>query len=206
VALGALVVVVGCADGYDIAPLPPGTVLNGDKGCADNAGSQGQRCTQDCVTATCNGGTGRRVCTCSGGVYLQCACLPPENWPYDDVPAAPYCDAISGQPRYLNTDICTGEGRQCVSSLFAEQGCTCTAGAWKCGSNAGYAAGAENCESLGRGIGKFMDEHPCDSAWQLCISRDFNPTGTSPRGCVCTPEGTQLVWQCGATNRWYRAE
>ena len=51
-----------------------------------------------------------------------------------------------------------------------------------------------------------LKDRPCDNEWQLCVARDFNPTGTSPRGCVCMMEGGQLSWTCGATNRWWRAE
>lgn len=205
-----LLAAVGCSGGYDIAPLPNGELAEGDRLCRDDMQpSQGDLCTQDCLTATCAGGTGRRICTCEGGVFLQCACLPPADWPYKDVPSAPYCDRISGRPQYLATDLCTGEGRQCVSSTNPALGCTCTKGAWQCGSSASYGSGAEECEALGRGVGALMDSKPCADAdmklWQLCITRDFNPEGTSPRGCVCNDNGQQ-VWQCGATNRWYRAE
>jgi len=202
----AVLAAAGCSDGYDTLPLPPGTMLRGDMRCLTNEASQGDECSKDC-SATCSGGQGRRVCTCGGGVFLQCACLPPEDWPYTEVPVAPRCDPITGQPRYLNVDLCKSEGQQCVSSTFPEQGCTCTAGKWTCGSSQGYPAGLGSCESFGSGLFAVLKGKPCDTRWDLCISRDFNQEGTSPRGCYCNyDEGaTTLTWQCGGTNRWYRA-
>jgi len=61
------------------------------------------------VSATCGGDQGYRVCTCVGGVFVQCACMPPERWPYDgEVPTAPYCDSITGQPQYLGGETLHG--------------------------------------------------------------------------------------------------
>jgi hypothetical protein len=207
-AAGALLAAPGCTGGYDIPAPPEGTpALQGDADCdADSEPSQGDACTRDCLMATCASGTGRRVCTCEGGVFLQCACLPPETWPFRDVPAAPYCDRISGQPRYLSGESCKLEEQQCVSRKFPEQGCTCKLGVWQCGNSEGFPAGAAECEAFGSGLNAVLDEGPCDEEWQLCVSRDYNPTGTSPRGCVCKMDGGRLTWQCGPTNRWWRAE
>jgi hypothetical protein len=205
---GALLVAAGCSGGYDAAPLPEGSpMLKGDELCAfDMEPGQGDRCSQDCLTATCGGSLGKRICTCEGGVFLQCACLPPDNWPYDHVPAVPYCDAISGRPPNLVGEVCTSEGEECRSSHAPEQGCTCTNGFWVCGDSAGLAEGARACEDFGSGLGRRLDKKPCDAEWDLCINRDFNATGTSPRGCMCLAQGAQFFWKCGATNRWYRAE
>ncbi len=206
VAGGGLLAAVGCSGGYDIDPLPAGELLEGDIACMNDEGSQGQPCSQDCLTASCNGGTGRRVCTCEGGVFLQCACLPPADWPYREVPAAPYCDPLTGQPRYMAGTGCKTEGAQCVSRAFPAQGCTCRTGVWQCGASDGFAADAAECEALGSGLYPVLKDKPCDTLWQLCISRDFNQTGTSPRGCACMMDGGRQAWRCGGTNRWYRAE
>ncbi|MDF3066366.1 MAG: hypothetical protein K0R38_1967 [Polyangiaceae bacterium] len=206
VAAGGLLAAVGCSEGYDVPPLPNGEMAIGDQLCqADMEPGQGDVCTKDCLTATCASGTGRRICTCEGGVFLQCACLPPADWPYTDVPAAPYCDRLTGQPRYLSTENCVSEGQQCVSSTFPNQGCTCAMGKWVCGTNEGYAPGVRECESIGNGLQALLKDRPCDTQWQLCVSRDYNPTGTAPRGCFCNMKAGRLVWQCGGTNRWWRA-
>jgi hypothetical protein len=207
VGCGALLVAAGCSEGYDIPPVAAGAEPLGDMLCAsDMEPGQGDPCTKDCLTASCASGTGKRICTCEGGVFLQCACLPPDNWPYDDVPAAPYCDAISGQPPNLAGEVCESEGATCLGSTSPDQGCTCKAGFWVCGKSEGIAPGGASCESFGSGLGRRVDKKLCAAEWDLCINRDFNPTGTSPRGCVCLLQGAQLVWKCGSTNRWYRAE
>lgn len=207
VASGGMLAGAGCSGGYDVPPLPGGQVADGDQLCKDDMEpGQGDVCTQDCLTATCASGTGRRICTCEGGVFLQCACLPPADWPYTDVPAAPYCDRFTGQPRYINAEFCKNEGAQCVSSTFPTQGCTCSAGKWVCGLSEGYPPGTQECESLGNGLQALLKDRPCDAQWALCVSRDFNPTGTSPRGCFCANKGGRLAWQCGGTNRWWRAQ
>jgi hypothetical protein len=147
---------------------------------------------------------------------LQCACLPPDTWPYDDVPAAPYCDNLTGQPKYLSGERCT-DGLECRSSTFPEQGCHCRERVWQCGTSDDVSARAPSCESFGNGLQAVLSKQPCGTPgvmpgepdpaeWQLCIARDYNDTGTSPRGCVCMMDGAQLLWKCGATNRWYRAE
>jgi hypothetical protein len=198
----------GCSGGYDV-PLPAGHVPpQGDADClADNEPSQGDVCTQDCLTATCASGRGRRVCTCEGGVFLQCACLPPADWPYEDVPAAPYCDALTGEPRYLSGERCE-EGLSCRSSTFPDQGCHCIQNVWQCGAASDVPQGAATCESFGNGKQAVLKDQPCDAEqeWQLCVARDYNPTGTSPRGCVCMKDGAAFAWYCSATNRWWRAE
>jgi hypothetical protein len=201
----ASLVVVGCSGGYDI-PLPADfEPPQGDIDCRDDMEpSQGDVCTQDCLTATCASGVGRRICTCEGGVFLQCACLPPANWPFEEVPAAPYCDSLTGDPRYLSGEVCTAA--ECRSSRAPQSGCHCVGGIWQCGSSEGIAANAPSCESFGKGYQATLKNKPCDTEWQLCIARDYNPTGTSPRGCVCQKDGAQLAWTCGATNRWWRAE
>jgi hypothetical protein len=207
VAVSGIALALGaCSGGYDIALPADHVVPQGDADClADNEPSQGDVCTADCLTATCAGGKGRRVCTCEGGVFLQCACLPPTDWPFDDVPAAPYCDALTGDPRYLSGERCE-DGATCRSSTFPEQGCRCEQRIWICSANADVPAGAPSCESQGNGKQAVLDDQPCDQEWQLCIARDYNPTGTSPRGCACMKDGAQLMWTCGATNRWWRAE
>jgi hypothetical protein len=207
VAAAVALAAFGCSGGYDIPPLPADQPMpQGDADClADNEPSQGDVCTQDCLTATCASGLGRRICTCGGGVFLQCACLPPDNWPFKDVPAAPYCDRLSGQPRYMSGERCT-EGAECRSNDFPTQGCHCVNEGWVCGSSDDVSEGAPSCESLGSGKQAVLKDRPCDTEWQLCVARDFNPTGTSPRGCVCQMEAGQLSWTCGATNRWWRAE
>ena len=199
----AVFTALGCSSGYDIPA--DGVVPQGDLDCiADNEPSQGDVCTKDCLTATCASGVGRRVCTCEGGVFLQCACLPPADWPFEDVPGAPFCDAISGDPRYLPGESCTIP--ECRSTRLPDVGCKCMGGAWQCGSSEGISAAAPSCESQGRGYLASLKNKPCDTEWELCISRDFNATGTSPRGCVCKTSGAQLAWSCGPTNRWWRAE
>ena len=207
VAATALAVVHGCSAGYD-TPIPADyQTPQGDLDCMNNTEpSQGDVCTQDCLTATCAGGMGRRICSCGGGVFLQCACLPPANWPYDDVPTAPYCDSITGEPMYLAGELCKGEGLTCISSGFPEQGCTCVGGFWQCGASAGLPQTGASCESYGNGKGAVLDDQPCDAEWRLCITRDYNDTGTSPRGCACLAQGARLLWKCGSTNRWWRAE
>ena len=206
-ATGVVLSAFGCSGGYDIPPLPADQPMpQGDADClADNEPSQGDACTQDCFTATCASGMGRRICTCEGGVFLQCACLPPESWPFKDVPAAPYCDALTGQPRYMSGERCT-EGSECRSAEFPTQGCHCLNETWVCGGADEVSESAPRCESLGSGKQAVLKDRPCDNEWQLCVARDYNPTGTSPRGCVCMMEGGQLSWTCGATNRWWRAE
>jgi hypothetical protein len=203
-----MLLAAGCSGGYDAPPLPADhQPLQGDEDCAaDNEPSQGDRCSQDCLTATCGGSLGRRICTCEGGVFLQCACLPPESWPFDHVPAAPYCDNLTGQPKYLSGETCHDPGQQCVSSNFPEQGCDCRDKVWVCGTSEGIAPGAAECESFGSGLLEVLKGQPCDNEWQLCIARNYNDTGTSPRGCFCSPQGAQPLWTCGATNRWFRAE
>jgi len=205
-ALGSLPLSGGCSGGYDIA-LPADHVMpQGDADClADDEPSQGDVCTQDCLTATCAGGKGRRVCTCEGGVFLQCACLPPADWPYDHVPAAPYCDSLTGEPRYLSGERCD-EGLTCRSNKEPAQGCRCLERIWQCGGVGDVPEGGAPCESYGNGKQAVLDDQPCDQEWQLCVSRDYNPTGTSPRGCACMKDGAELLWTCGATNRWWRAE
>lgn len=207
VAAGVGLAVFGCSGGYDIPPAPAGTpALQGDEDCQlDNEPSQGDACSQDCLTATCASGMGRRICTCEGGVFLQCACLPPENWPFKDVPTAPYCDTLTGLPKYLAGETCT-DGLTCRSTTFPEQGCHCSGKIWQCGMADAEPANSPSCESFGNGKQGVLKDLPCDTEWQLCIARDYNPTGTSPRGCACLKEGAQLSWTCGATNRWYRAE
>jgi hypothetical protein len=203
-ALGALVTALGCSSGYDIPAN--GVIPQGDLDCmADMEPSQGDVCTQDCLTATCASGLGRRVCTCEGGVFLQCACLPPANWPYKEVPAAPYCDGLTGDPRYLPGETCT-EGNECLSAASPTIGCRCVGNIWQCGSSEGIAPSAPSCATFGRGLQATLKNKPCDTEWQLCIGRDYNPTGTSPRGCVCMKDGATFSWTCGATNRWWRAE
>ena len=197
----------GCSEGYDIPPYQGAEPLKGDMLCEfDEEPGQGDPCSADCLTATCASGMGRRICTCEGGIFLQCACLPPDNWPYDDVPSAPYCDRLTGQPKYLSGERCTTDGETCRSSDFPEQGCTCKLNTWQCGTSEGLPEGSPACEGFGNGLQAVLKGQPCDTEWQLCVSRDFNPTGTSPRGCVCQIDGAQLIWTCGATNRWWRAE
>jgi hypothetical protein len=205
---GVSLAIVGCSEGYDIPDRPAELeMLQGDADClADNEPSQGDACTQDCMTATCASGMGRRICTCEGGVFLQCACLPPDNWPYDDVPTAPYCDNLTGQPKYLSGERCSNDGQQCISSNYPEQGCNCVGNTWQCSTSEGIDPGAVKCESFGNGLQAVLKDQPCDNEWELCISRDYNPTGTSPRGCACMLEGAALFWMCSATNRWWRAE
>ena len=228
----------GCSEGYDIPahsmPCPtdgtacplgmscqPSTGLcapTGDVDCEiNNEPSQGDMCSKDCigvegVSATCGGDQGYRVCTCVGGVFVQCACMPPERWPYDgEVPTAPYCDSITGQPQYLGGETCTTPGLQCASTVEANMGCVCnnngTINNWLCGTldTLMIAPGAASCESFGSGKQEVLDDNPCAPEWSLCISRNFNATGTSPRGCICNLEGTNRWW-CGAINRWFRAE
>jgi hypothetical protein len=219
----------GCSEGYDVPPLsipcddgcPLGMKCDGATGlcapqgdvdcAADEEPSQGDMCTRDCLTASCGGERGKRICTCEGGVFVQCACLPPDDWPYDDVPTAPYCDALSGEPRYLAGETCSSLSQQCLSITSAGQGCVCrqaTLGLiWTCGSGDALmiAADAPVCETLGSGQHAVLHGNPCDTQWDLCISRTYNPTGTSPRGCVCGYKG-DMRWWCGATNRWFRAE
>lgn len=224
----------GCSEGYDIPPLNipcptdgtscplgmscmPSTGLcapTGDVDCElNNEPSQGDMCTQSCLgKATCGGDQGMRACTCVGGVFVQCACLPPERWPYDDeVPTAPYCDSLTGQPRYLGGEPCTSPGAQCASTVEANMGCVCqtngTTSTWLCGALGTLMIdpNAQSCESLGTGRHEVLDDNPCEPEWALCISRNFNATGTSPRGCICNLEGNNRWW-CGAINRWFRAE
>lgn len=196
-----------CSDGYDIPPRADGQMLRGDMRCLTGEASQGDECSRDCLDSTCAGGQGRRVCTCGGGVFLQCACLPPADWPYQEVPVAPYCDPLTGQPRYLNGDACKVEGLQCVSSTFPAQGCTCMDARWTCGASADFPPGLASCESMGTGLNPVLKDKPCDTRWEVCTSRDFNPEGTSPRGCYCNSDvpGGPMSWQCGGTNRWFRA-
>jgi hypothetical protein len=134
VAAGVGLAVFGCSAGYDIPPPPAGTeALQGDMDCdSDTEPSQGDACSKDCLTATCASGMGRRICTCEGGVFLQCACLPPETWPFKDVPTAPYCDTLTGLPKYLSGETCT-EGLTCRSTTFPDQGCHCMGKIWQCG-------------------------------------------------------------------------
>jgi hypothetical protein len=206
----ALVTALGCSSGYDIPSN--GVVPKGDADCmADMEPSQGDVCTRDCLDATCASGMGRRVCTCEGGVFLQCACLPPAYWPYKEVPTAPYCDPLTGDVRVLAGETCSATA--CRSAANPMLGCECLQGVWQCGSAAAIAAEAPSCESFGRGLQATLKNRPCDNEWQLCIARDYNPEGTSPRGCVCMKDDPTSVdpnapktWTCGATNRWWRAE
>lgn len=237
--LGVASIVAACSSSYDV-PLPPAQACDpnkkwseqgcppawlcdpatslcapkGDVDCRLNAEpSQGDTCTVDCLDATCASERGRRVCTCEGGVFVQCACLPPDNWPYDEVPATPYCDRLTGQPIYLTGDRCT-LGQQCLSSTAPGQSCICATTAtstvpmWQCGlaANQGVAPGAPECESLGTGMQAVLKNKPCFKEWELCIARDYNPDGTSPRGCGCFEKDGSLEWYCGSTNRWWRAE
>jgi hypothetical protein len=199
-------IAAGCSDGYDV-PAREGYVPSGDTKClADDEPGQGDPCSQDCLTASCASGMGKRMCTCESGVFVQCACLPPDNWPYKEVPAAPFCDRLTGIPSKLIGERCSVEGQQCRSSNFPEEGCTCTGGIWNCGASAGLSAAAVECEAQGSGLQAILKNDPCDQEWQVCIARDFNPTGTSPRGCLCRRSGAALEWYCGSTNRWWRAE
>ena len=52
---GVGLALVGCSEGYDIPARPAELeMLQGDADClADNEPSQGDACTQDCLTATC---------------------------------------------------------------------------------------------------------------------------------------------------------
>jgi len=226
--VGSVLAAGGCSSGYDI-PLPaaqacasdaecpsanlcnPSTLTcapQGDVDCQlNNEPSQGDACSADCTTATCASERGKRICTCSGGVFVQCACLPPDNWPYEDVPTAPYCDRLTGEPRYMNADRCT-TGETCLSSTAPGQSCVCIENGWQCGlaELQGVPAGAPECESLGSGQQAVLKNKPCTTEWQLCIARDYNPDGTAPRGCGCFDKNGSLEWYCGATNRWWRAE
>lgn len=69
-------------------------------------------------------------------------------------------------------------------------------------------ASAPICETVGKGYQASMKGKPCDTEWDLCIARDYNPSGTSPRGCICMRKGMnpKPEWICGSTNRWFRAE
>ena len=120
---------------------------------------------------------------------------------------SPTCDAsvvVAGQS-------CAEVGYECFDGATPGQGCACRKPPllWECGLNGalGISETAPICEDtyesgyLGR-----LDEEPCDTEWQLCIARDYNPEGTSPRGCACLRDGGDLAWSCGATNRWWRAE
>jgi hypothetical protein len=209
---GALLVASGCSDGYDI---PPQTGHAADATCLSEP-SAGDVCTVDCYPGpnTCASNMGERMCTCEGGVYVQCVCLPPPDWPYDEVPVARYCDLDSGEPRYLINQRCASEGQLCVGAKSPTEGCVCQrTGAqllWACTAAdiLGVPPGAPTCESLGSGLHDGMKDKPCDTLWDVCISRNYNPTGTSPRGCLCrmdNPGDTQPTWYCGATNRWWRA-
>jgi hypothetical protein len=220
----------GCSGGYDIDTDPAlldaaGYTKDGvDASCNPDDANQGDLCTQDCDLGpnSCNSSRGRRYCTCEGGVYVQCQCLPPDNWPYKDVPAAPYCDSISGEPRYLMNAPCTkaGVGTTCRGRKDPTMGAVCMAAAgggaptWTSGTVAalGVSENAAACEDFGTGMvydsRNVFGPHnkQCDTDWELCIGRDVNQESTSPRGCVCWPEASGLKWLCVATQRWFRAQ
>ena len=67
-------------------------------------------------------------------------------------------------------------------------------------------ASGENAQKIAALERDLKKAEVTEHEWDLCIARDYNPTGTSPRGCVCMAEGAQYFWACGATNRWYRSE
>ena len=196
------------ADGYD-AHCEPGLEPG-----------QGDLCTHDCrLDLDCNARLGRRVCTCEGGVYIQCICEPPEGWPYERSPSptAPYCDRITGEPRYLQGDRCDAIGLKCVGEKDPEMACTCTANAggvgnWLCSATSAHMPppDAPKCEDFGSGMRGPLDrtEEACDTRWDLCVARDYYLESTAPRGCACLSRdgGLTLEWICGSTNRWFRPE
>lgn len=210
-ALGAL---GGSAcSGYDKQPTPADqAALAGEETACLNGPSQGDRCTKDCVT-TCQGGSATKVCTCEGGVFISCPCLPPDGWPYPPGQTAPWCDAITGHPLALRNETCEVDGLSCISTQAPEQGCRCelTADAarlaWNCGNagTMGIPSDATTCESLGNGLIQIVQKTDC-TPWQICVARNYDEGSTTPRGCVCVPEGGAQVWRCGSTNRWFRPE
>lgn len=202
----------GCS-GYDKAPSPADEAFKATEAALCAAGpGQGDRCTEDCLS-TCQGATAPRVCTCEGGVFVACHCLPPEGWPYEPGQVAPYCDDITGHPLALANETCSDEGAECISTQAPEQGCRCqltAAGnrsAWTCG-NAGVMGipnEARTCESYGNGLMALVKKTSC-KPWQICVARDYYVDSTTPRACACIPEGNAQDWVCGSTNRWFRPE
>jgi hypothetical protein len=202
----------GCS-GYDKDTSPADEAFMATEAALCAAGpGQGDRCTEDCIS-TCHSGSGARVCTCEGGVFVACHCLPPEGWPYEPGQTAPYCDDVTGHPLALANELCEPEGAECISTAAPEQGCRCqrttdgTKVAWSC-NNAGVLgipSDARSCESFGNGRSELVKKTSC-TPWQLCVPRNYTEDATTPRGCVCIPEGNAQDWACGSTNRWFRPE
>jgi len=202
----------GCS-GYDKDASPADEAFMATEAALCAAGpGQGDRCTVDCI-GTCQGATAARVCTCEGGVFVACQCLPPEGWPYEPGQTAPYCDAITGHPFALANEACEDEGAECISTQAPEQGCRCELSAdgrkvaWSCGNagTLGIPAEARTCESYGNGLMALVKKTSC-TPWQICVARDYYEASTTPRACACIPEGNAQDWVCGSTNRWFRPE
>lgn len=212
--------VVGCSSGSGDNPIEIEGPLAHDYAC-QNGENQGDRCTKDCTNTCGIGSRGSKYCTCSGGVYIQCACRPPATWGGADT--APYCDRQTGLTRYLNGGSCTVEGDACLGNepqpeeVTEQVGCRCTPVQlnpvlppvllWSCKpkSELELPDSAPDCQTKGTGMEEVLKEKGCDTEYDQCVVRNY-VVGTSPRGCVCLTEGATLKWKCSGTNRWFRPE
>jgi hypothetical protein len=177
--------------------------------------SQGFACSKDCITP-CHSGLAIKVCTCEGGVFVSCPCLPPEGWPYPPGVEAPWCDALSSLPKALNGDPCPAIDMECLSEQLPGEGCRCMANAapslppiWVCGESAtlSLSDSAPACETHANGMPNRVEKLDTCEPWDICVARDWNEASTSPRGCICMPDppgSENFVWTCSGTNRWFR--
>lgn len=101
-------------------------------------------CTVDCAIPCGFSGLGTKYCTCSGGAYWQCPCIPPNDW--KGATTAPCCadfGSPDGQTTSLADKPCDTEWAECVGTdpnTGTPKGCACvknlvgTGKTWRCGS------------------------------------------------------------------------
>lgn len=147
----ALLAIVACSTacsggepsvGYDTNAI---ALPNKDNPYCDSTNAKvGVPCTVDCAIPCGFGGLGQKYCSCSGGAYWQCPCIPPPDWQGAQTAG---CCADFGSPDGQTTSLkgtpCDTEWAQCVGTdpnTGTPKGCACikTPGnpalTWQCGS------------------------------------------------------------------------
>lgn len=132
-----------CSSGE--SPVGRGTAIQlpddaGNPYCDSTNAKAGDPCTVDCAIPCGFSGLGVKYCTCSGGSYWQCPCVPPDDW--KGAATAPCCDTPDGTTTSLKDTPCHDEWAQCVGTdpnTGTPKGCACIKSPlggmyWRCGS------------------------------------------------------------------------
>jgi len=103
-----------------------------------------------------------------------------------------------GRPKYLSGERCS-KARSVAARTFRSRVVIASAKFGNVARTTTFRRRAE-LRAVRNGLKAVLDGQPCDTEWQLCVSRDFNPPARHQGLRLHDGRRAQLLWTCGATN------